>query len=350
MAANRAKKITLSDVAEKAGVSRTTASYILGKTRGGFAKETVERVSNAAKELGFTPNPIAQGLRTGRTGLLGLLVTPDPRSPQSYIRSQIEVGISIEARKRGMDLIQLVATAGEGSEIGRVSELVCTGLVEGLVLYAPRKLPVSSWLRDYGAAFVVVGNPDMRGVYSVDVDNVGVGRSVARHLIDFGHRSLLFIAPPEELTYGGDRVEGFLLACAEAGLATDQTTVVRAEDSMAGGYNAIRKALKSGLGFTGVCASDDSMAYGAVTALKEAGLRVPEDVSVVGCNDDYLAGIDQEFLTTIELDFVKLGSLAASKLISLLDEEPTRRRELIDFRLLQRKSSGPASARRLDMP
>lgn len=344
MTANRAKKATLSDVAERAGVSRTTASYILGKTRGGFAKETVERVSNAAKELGFTPNPIAQGLRTGRTGLLGLLVTSDPRSPQSYIRSQIEVGISIEARKRNMDLIQFAASPDPGSEIGRVSELVGTGLVEGLVLHAPRRVPVLNWLRDYGATFVVVGDPDMHGVYSVDVDNVGVGRSAAKHLIDFGHKKLLYVAPPEDLTYGCDRVEGFLLACAEASLPTDQATVIRTEDSMAGGYSAVRKALKSGLDFTGICASDDSIAYGAVTALKEVGLSVPEDVSVVGCNDDYLAGIDQEFLTTIELDFVKLGSLAARKLITLVDEEPTPRRELVDFRLLQRKSSGPASA------
>lgn len=343
MALNRSKKVTLSDVAEKAGVSRTTASYILGKTRGGFAKETVERVSDAARDLGFTPNPIAQGLRTGRTGLLGLIVTSDPRSPQSYIRSQIEVGISTEARKRSMDMIQLVAAVEENSENCRVSELVGTGLVEGFVLHATRKLSASSWLRDYGATFVVVGNPDMSGVYSVDVDNIGLGRCAARHLIDFGHQSLLCIAPPEELTDGCGRVEGFLLACAEAGLPTDQTTVVRAEDSMAGGFNAVRDALRSGLGFTGVCASDDTMAYGAVTALKEARLSVPEDVSVVGCNDDFLAGVDQEFLTTMELDFVKLGSLAASKLISLLEDEPASQREVIDFRLIQRKSSGPAS-------
>ena len=343
--AGRARKVTLSDVAEKAGVSRTTASYILGKTRGGFAQETVERVSNAAKELGFVPNPIAQGLRTGRTGLLGLLVTSDPRSPQSYIRSQIEVGISIEVRKRGMDLIQLVAAADEGDGIGRVRELVGTGLVEGLVLHAPRKLPIASWLQDYGATFVVVGDPGISGrVFSVDVDNVGVGRWAAQHLIDLGHRSLLCIAPKEELTYGERRIEGFLAACSEAGIPGEQAAVLRAEDSMAGGYSAIKQALQSGVAFTGVCASDDSMAYGAVTALKEAGLSVPADVSVVGCNDDYLAGIDQQFLTTIELDFVKLGSMAARKLMALLDESPTSHRDLIGFKLLQRKSSGAAKS------
>ncbi len=341
--AGRTKKVTLSDVAERAGVSRTTASYILSKTRGGFAKETVERVSNAAIELGFTPNPIAQGLRTGRTGLLGLLVTSDPRSPQSYIRSQIEVGIAIQARKRGMDLIQLFTAAEKDCDIGRIRELVGTGLVEGLVLHAPRKLPVASWLQDFGATFVVVGEPGFDRAYSVDIDNVGIGKAVAQHLIGLGHRRLLCIAPPEELTYGAGRIHGFTQACYEAGIDADSAIVVRAQDSMAGGYNAIKDALDSGLVFTGVCASDDSTAYGAVTALREAGLVVPEDVSVVGCNDDYLAGIDQEFLTTVELDFVKLGSMAASKLISLLDDEsPTPYRDLIDFRLIRRKSTGHA--------
>ncbi len=340
--AGKGKKITLSDVAERAGVSRTTASYILSKTRGGFAKETVERVSNAATELGFTPNPIAQGLRTGRTGLLGMLVTTDPRSPQSYIRSQIEVGISIEARRRGMDLIQLCAGTEEGHEIGRVRDLVGTGLVEGLVLHAPRKLPVASWLQDYGATFVVVGDPGHDRAFSVDVDNVAVGRAVAQHLIDLGHRRLLCIAPPEDLTYGTGRIEGFTAACDAAGIGADCAVVTRATDSMAGGYNAVRDMLKSGYSFTGICASDDSTAYGAVTALKEAGLSVPEDASVIGCNDDYLAGIDQEFLTTVELDFVRLGSLAASKLLSLLDESPTQHRDLIGFRLIKRRSTGPA--------
>lgn len=342
--AGRARKVTLSDVAAKAGVSRTTASYILGKTRGGFAKETVERVSNAASELGFTPNPIAQGLRTGRTGLLGLLVTSDPRSPQSYIRSQIELGISVEARERGMELIQLLATPDQGSEAGRIRELVGTGLVEGLVLHSPRDAGVASWLHDYGATFVVVGDPGTSGAYCVDVDNVGVGTCAAQHLIDLGHKSLLCIVPTDDLGYGAGRVQGFLSACTEFGIGADCATVVRTRDSMAGGYEATKNALKWGLGFTGICASDDSIACGAVAALKEAGLRVPEDVSVVGCNNDRLAGTDQEFLSTIEVDFVKLGAMAAGKLMCLLDESPTTHRDLIDFRLLHRKSSGPASA------
>lgn len=344
MATNRTRKVTLSDVAEKAGVSRTTASYILGKTRGGFSQETVERVSSAAKELGFSPNPIAQSLRTGRTSLLGLLMLPDPRSPQDYIRSQIEVGIAIEARKHQMDVVQVLVPPEPGSDIARVSELLGTGLVEGLIVIDFRNRPILSWLRDYGAAFVVIGSPDISSVPSVDADNVRLGRATAQHLLDLGHTHLLYIAPLRDLTYGNERVEAFLAACKDNNIPSGQVTVLRSEDSMAGGYKAIKEAVRNAVDFTAVCASDDSIAYGAVTAIRELGLCVPEDVSVVGCNNDYLSGIDQDFLTTVELDFVQLGTLAANKLICMLDDQPTPRRELIDFRLLPRKSSGPASA------
>jgi len=341
MVIQRAKKVTLSDVAERAGVSRTTASYILGKTRGGFAKETVERVSNAAKELGFRPNPIAQSLRTGRTRLLGLLVAAEIKSPQQYIRYQVDIGVAMEARSHRMDIVQVLISPETGPEIGRISELLDTGLIEGLILNAPRKRNVLPWLHDHGGVFVVIGNPNISGVYSVDTDNVGIGRVTAQHLIDFGHRRLAYIAPPDDLAYGNDRVEGFLMACAEAEISPEHCPVVRAEDTMCGGYRAMQEILSMDIQVTGVCASDDSMGYGAASAISEAGLTVPGDISVVGCNNDYLAGIDQGFLTTVELDFVRLGSAAAAKLIDLLEGKPTTIRDIIDFRLIQRKSSGP---------
>jgi LacI family transcriptional regulator len=342
MAANRTRRVTLADVAARAGVSRTTASYILGQTRGGFSKETVERVSSAAKELGFRPNPIAQSLRTGRTRLLGLIVASEPRSAHAYNRCQVEMGIAAEAGRHKLDLVQVVVSPDIGSEIGRVGDLLRAGLIEGLILTASRQRPIVGWLRDYGAAFVVIGSPDMDGVTSVDIDNVGLGKATARHLIDLGHRKLLCIAPPDDLVHGNDRAQGFLLACGEAGIDADQATVVRAQHSRAGGYSAMKEALSSGLGATGVCACDDSMAYGAIAAIREANLSVPADISVVGCNDDHMAGVNQDFLTTVELDFEKLGALAAGKLVALLEDRSTPRRELIGFRLLARESSGPA--------
>lgn len=345
MAINRTRKVTLSDVAERAGVSRTTASYILGKTRGGFAKETVERVSNVAKELGFKPNPIAQSLRTGRTRLLGLIFAADGKSPHHYSRCQMDMGIAAEANRQKLDVVQAIVSPETGSEISRVGELLGTGLIEGLILNASKQRPVLRWLRDYGATFVVIGNPNISGVTSVDIDNIGLGKATAQHLIELGHTNVAYLAPPDDLTHGNDRAEGFLLACAEAGIAPEHANVIRAEDSMAGGYKGMKEALSSGLGVTGVCAGDDPMAYGAIAAIREAGLSVPEDISVVGCNNDCLTGIDQDFLTTVELDFVKLGAMATAKLVTLLEGQPTSRRDLIGFRLITRKSTGPVRDR-----
>jgi len=343
MALDRNRKVTLSDVAERAGVSRTTVSYILGKTRGGFAKETVERVHSAAKELGFKPNPIAQSLRTGRSRLLGLVVESDA-SAHCYCRSRIEAGIASEAAKHRHDVLQVVVAPDSALEIRRVGDLLGAGLAAGLILTAPSQRPVIRWLRDYGARFVVIGNPNATGVTSVDIDNIGLGAAMAQHLIELGHRNLLYVAPPDDLSCGNDRAEGFLLACAEAGIAPEQSNVVRGENSRAGGYEAMKEAISANLGATGVCANDDSMAYGAIAAIREAGLRVPEDISVVGCNDDRSVGIDRDFLTTFELDFARLGALAAAKIIAMLDEDATPRRELVGFRLIHRNSSGRARA------
>lgn len=338
----RVRKTTLSDVAEKAGVSRTTVSYILGKTRGGFAKETVERVQQAAKELGFKPSPIARSLRTGRSRLIGLVVESDGLSARCYNRCQIEAGIAAESVKHQQDVLQVIVSSDADSEIRRVSDLLGTGLVEGLILTAHSHRPVIDWLRDYGARFVVIGNPNVPNVASVDIDNVGLGAAMAQHLIDLGHTNLLYIAPPDDVAHGNDRAEGFLLACAEAGIPAERSNVLRAEHSRAGGYAAMREAITSGLDATGVCATDDAMAYGAIAAIREAGLNVPTNISVVGCNNDRSVGIDRHFLTTFELDFTKLGTLAAAKLIAMLEERPTSRRELVGFRLIPGKSSGPA--------
>lgn len=339
----RVRKATLSDVAEKAGVSRTTVSYILGKTRGGFAKDTVERVKQAAKELGFKPSPIARSLRTGRSGLIGLVVESEGLSSRCYNRCQIEAGIAAEAIKHQQDVVQVIVSSDGGAEIRRVGDLLGAGLVEGLILTAHSPRPVINWLGDYGAKFVVIGDPNDAAVASVDVDNVGLGAAMAQHLIDLGHTDLIYIAPPSNIAHGNDRAEGFLLACAEAGIPPERSKVVRAEHSRAGGYAAMKSAIADGLRPTGVCATDDAMAYGAVAAIREADLAIPADISVVGCNNDRSVGIDSNFLTTFEVDFVRLGAIAAAKLIAMIEDQPMgSRRELVGFRLIQGKSSGPA--------
>lgn len=335
----------MADVAARAEVSRTTASYILGAARGGFAPETVARVTQAAKELGYRPNPIAQSLRTGRTRLFGLVVPADVGSSGQHARCRTEVGIATQMREHHMDVVQVIVSRDADSGISRVSELLKTGLIDGLIVNAPKEIPVISWLRDQGAPFVVIGNPGLSDITSVDMDNVAVGQASARHLIEHGHANLVYIAPPKDMHHSQDRAAGFTEFCVEAGMTKEQVRVVHAQDSLAGGYNAMREVLASASGVSGVCAGDDSMACGAVTAIIEAGLTVPGDISVLGCNNDCLACTDQDFLSTVDLDFAALGALAARKLVSLLEGRPTVRREMIGCRLIQRKSSCAASSR-----
>ena len=342
MASHRPKRVTLADVAAEAGVSRTTASYILAQSRGGFAQETIERVTRAAAKLGYSPNPIAQSLRTGRTLLFGFIIPADLEASQQHVRCRIEFGIAEEMRKHRMDMVQVIVPDDEDPCIGQVKDLLNTRLVNGLIVYAPQETPLVPWLQRQEAPFVVIGTPAASDVTSVDFDNVAIGHCAAQHLIDVGHVRLVYIASPQCTSRARDRASGFSRCCADAGISDEQARVVYAEDSTAGGYNAMREVLAAACQPTGVCAGDDWIANGAAAAIREAGMRVPEDISVLGCNNDGAACTDRDFLTTVDLDFAELGALAARKLVALLGGKPTARRRTVGHRLIPRKSTGPA--------
>lgn len=338
---NRTKKATLLDVAHAAGVSRTTASYILGKNGGSFSAETVERVHRAARDLGFRPNVLAKWLRTGRPRLLGFLTPVDLESANHIIKHQFEVGIAVEARAHGMDLVKVLLAPEAGDETGRIADLLDSGLIESLILENP---PLDSLilplLKERNAMFVVFGNPQDASVPSVDTDNVRLGRAVAGHLLELGHRRLAYLAPMEEWVWGNDRVQGFREACLDAGVAPEDILVLHNTHSMAGGYKGMQELLASRQAVTAVACADDPTAYGALRAISDAGLSVPEDYSVAGCNNDNVLGVFPDLLTTIDLDFVSLGAMAARKAIAISEGQRRPAREYNEFKLIARLSTG----------
>lgn len=338
----RARRVTLVDVARAAGVSRTTASSILGRTGGTFSRDTVERVRAASSELGYRPNVFAKWLRTGRPRLLGFLAPVDIEYAHHIIRHQFEVGIALEARANGMDLVKVLLGEDAEQELDRIEDRLESGLLDCLILQNPaansRVIPL---LQRMGARFVVLGNPCLPGVYSVDTDNIRLGASVAEHLIALGHRRLAVLAPRQEWAWGADRVTGFLRACAAAGISEGEVTVLHVPHSMPGGHAGMKELLALPDRPTAVCAADDQTAYGAITAIEEAGLSVPGDISIVGCNNDNVLGVYPDLLTTIDLGFVTLGQMAARKAIALVEGGQVSLRDYNEFRLIPRRSSAP---------
>lgn len=343
---NRVKRPTIRDVAKAAGVSQTTASYIIGKTRGGFAKKTVQRVNQAAKKLNYKANTFAKGLRTGRTELMGILSGIDFESVNHITRYQLEVGVATEAIKHGFDIIRILTSpeieADDKANIDRVIALIRSGLIECMVLECPISgTPFIQEIQETGASFVVIGHPPQKNVYTVDSDNVLVGRMTAQHLIDLGHRRLAYIAPYQNYPFGNDRAKGFLDTCKVASVNARDLLVVRVENTTAGGYKGMQQILKKPKPYTAVIAADDYMADGAMKAIADAGLNIPDDISIVGCNNDSLAGNRADFLTTVDLDFVNIGSLAAKKAIALTMGRKITRRTITKSRFVPRGSSGP---------
>ncbi|HJW84616.1 MAG TPA: LacI family DNA-binding transcriptional regulator [Anaerolineae bacterium] len=325
------------EVAEKAGVSPTTVSHVINNTR--FVSEaTRARVLAAMDELGYRPNALARSLRRGQTHTLGLIL-PDSANPFFA-----EVGRMIEdtAFERGYSVV-LCNTEGDFNKEHLYIDVLGKKQVDGLIFVASgeqtdslrallrRKLPVVIVDRD------VPGNE----VDAVLTDNRQGGHLATRHLISLGHRRIGCIAGPSHLTPSEQRVIGYRSALEEAGIAIDDSLIMRGDFHPESGRVATRDFLRRPDPPTAVFACNDLMALGALRAAAEANRRVPADLAVVGFDDIELASYTIPPLTTIAQPKADMGRLAVHILIERMgDKARAPRRELLPTRLVVRGSCG----------
>jgi DNA-binding LacI/PurR family transcriptional regulator len=309
---------TVKDVAALAKVSPKTVSNVLGGTVT-VAPETRSRVERAIEELHYVPNLAARGLRSGRTGIIALVV-PDLRTPFSAELTQYFVEL---AHERGIG-VQLEQSWGDPA---RTRELIAAARrhhVDGVVLN-----PITVAQRDValangaGVPLVMLGEVLQDEVDQVWVDSVEAARGITRYLIGLGHRriAMLGVQDPEEGTVTGRlRQEGYRAALIESGLPV-RPELERACSawSPAGGFGAMTALLDQvGVPDAVFCATD-SIAIGALSALWNAGLRVPHDVSVVGFDDVDDAAYASPPLTTIRFDKRAYAATALDRLIRRIE-------------------------------
>lgn len=309
---------TLKDVASSAGVSRTTASYILN----GRADEmrispgTVERVRAAAAALDYRPNRTARSLRTRRTATVGLI--SDQIAGQQYGSSML-TGASIAARE--LQHVVLMGESGGDPELERLLiEEMRERDVDGVV-YATRtartvRLPES--LREIRAVLLNCEDPGAQ-VPSVVPDDEGGGRAAAATLLAAGVHDIWVMGedPTPEATAGPRRMAGIRAELNARG--ADIAGLVPCDWSVTEGFAAASRWLADGGGARGLICMNDRLAMGAYQALAEAGLRVPDDVSVVAFDGSALASWLRPVLTSVRLPFNDLGGLAVRRLLDLED-------------------------------
>ena len=308
------RSVTLEDVARRAGVSRTTASYILNghSAQMRISPDTEARVRGAATDLDYRPNRSARSLRTRRTATVGLI--SDQIAGEQYGSSML-TGASIAARE--LDHLVVMGESGGDPELERllIEEMVDRH-VDGVV-YATRtartiRLPAG--LRGVRAVLLNCEDPTAQ-VACVLPDDEGGGRLAAAELVAAGlvHVWVLGVDPVPDATAGRRRMVGIRAELALAGIAV--AGVVDCDWTVGEGFAATHDWLTRGGRAEGLICMNDRLAMGAYQALAEAGLRVPDDISVVSFDGSALASWLRPELTSVELPFPELGALAVRRLL-----------------------------------
>ena len=342
-----ARRPTSADVAHAAGVSRTTVSFVLNRrTDVKIPDETRERVLAAAAQLGYHPHAPARQLAHGRSHILALVMRQTPEQVASdAILAETLRGLATAARARRFR-VMVEPLALEGGN-GTYEDLVRGQHADGLIISGPRiDDPYLQALARDGFPIVLQGAMPGLDVASVDVDNVEGARGAVAHLISLGHRRIACITnAPLVYTAAQDRYEGYARALGEAGLEVEPDLVETGLFDAPSGHEAMRRLLAR-TSFTAVFVASDVVALGAIGALREAELRVPEDVSVVGFDDIPLAPYFDPPLTTVRLPAFELGQAAGHALLERISDPSKAGRTLLPTELIVRASTAPPSAER----
>lgn len=336
--------IRLIDVAEQAGVSLATASRALSGSAG-VSPAVAERVQQVAKEVGYVANIHARSLAGGATSSIGLIVHEigDPYFTEiasGALRVATERGLTVQICHAGRDLeneiVQIRALVAN-----RVGAIVIAG--SGFVDDAAQAR-VRAELHDYreaGGRVAVIGRHHV-DADAVLPDNVAGGRSIARHVLELGHRRIAIVTGSLQLTTIADRLSGIDEALAEFGLSRADTVVVEAAFTREGGRLAADQLLDQDSDVTAVIALNDDMAIGVLSVLRSRGIPVPTQVSVTGFDDVAVAQELSPSLTTVRLPMMEFGETAVA--LALMPPSNRRRRRTTDHTLVVRDSTGPPPA------
>jgi len=330
--------LTLEDIARKSGVSRSTVSRVINGDEN-VKTETRERVMKVIHEFNFQPNLAARGLAARRTNIIGL-VTPagvselfsDPYFPQ-LIR-----GVTAACNSQQYSVMLWLADLEY--ERHTINQILHNGLLDGVIVSSMvMEDPIVLSLYQSKMPFILVGRHPSLDVNYIDVDNVQGALDATTHLLKLSHKRVATITGPLNMVAGFDRLQGYQKAHQARNLPVDPALVVEGDFTEGGGYRGMRKLLAAKP--DAVFAASDMMAIGAMRAIREEGLRVPEDIALVGFDDLPSAAQLTPALTSIRQPVVRMGSLAADTLIDMIrhPQEQTRH-VLLTTELVVRSSCG----------
>lgn len=341
--------MTLEQVAALAGVSRSTVSRVLNN-HPSVNQSTRRRVLEVVRAHDFHPNQAARALASRRSQIIGLVI-PQPLHSvfsEPYFGALIS-GTSAACAERGYYLMLSLAAPSAPDAYSRI---IAGGHVDGLlVASAILNSPLVARLHDERFPFVLVGrDPNRTDVPTVDVDNQQGAAKVAMHFVRIGYKRIGTITGPMSMVAALDRHHGFLGGLRSAGLACPDSAIAEGDWSEQSGYLAMLRLLAAPQHPQAVFVASDNMAIGALRAIRGAGLRVPQDIALVGFDDLPLAEAVDPPLTTVRQPIPQIGYTAATLLIDLLNRPgraedgwpaaPASERIILPTELIVRQSCG----------
>lgn len=339
--------VTIRDVAKAAGVSIATVSSVLNnRNQTRISSETRERVLKVAKELGYRPRKVAQGLRKGLTYLIGLAIPLQPNPPLSPFFYEAVTGALKATKEKGW-MVSILGFKDRTEELALLQKAVSQRLVDGILLFDPQENDPRFPLLKGRMPFVVIGRTDDPEIYTVDNDNVEAAKLATQHLIRLGHKSIAFVHIPLSYFTAKDRLEGYKQALTEASLPFRKELLIEAE-----GYYGVEAGYRAMLSLmekvkeppTAVLAMDDTLALGCIQAAAEKGLKVPDDLAVIGFNDSTFSSHCEPPLTTVRIFAETLAYYAVDMLLRLVQGEIVApKRVTVPTQLIVRKSCGAMS-------
>jgi LacI family transcriptional regulator len=333
--------VTIADVAARAGVSKTTVSRVLNG-KGELDESTAARVRAVIAELGYVPSARAVNLARGRSRVVGMLV---PSLTWPWMGEVLQ-GVIDTVESAGYGLLLFTCTKGEES-MRQFATQVSSNAFDGLLVIEPEgTLDYITDLHSRGLPVVMIDDRGHQPLFpSVATTNRDGGAAAAEHLIALGRTRPLVITGKLQFGCTEHRLDGFADQYRSAGLPIPEELVFEGDFTFEQGETAVVNLLSTGIKFDAVFAHNDLSAAGALKALREAGLQVPQDVSVVGFDDVPLASHTEPPLTTVHQPMRRMGQTAAQLLLGhfegvALPEAPT----VIPTELIVRGSTIPVAA------
>ena len=321
------KRITIEDVARAAGVHASTVSRALNPERQALVTGAVAaRVAAAARRLGYSPDPVAAGLRTRRSSTIGVLV-PDIANP---LFPPILRGIEAALGEAGYTAI-IANTDNDPQRASDALERLAARRADGIILAtASRRDPLVERCRKLGLPVVLVnrGVDDATASAVITADEAGVALAVL-HLADLGHRAIGHIAGPRRLSTGAQRRSGFVAALRTIGAGRLPPAIAEAQSyEIEAGRRAAAALLAANPGITAIVAANDLLALGCYDEAKRLGLGCPRDISITGFNDMPFADRFDPPLTTVRIPHRAMGAEAARLLLAEIENPRSPKREI----------------------